>query len=459
MKNPILIPELRDLLSKNKIEILKNFIEEGHPKEIAEYIALLDPDEIWQILNTAALPQKVKIFSYLDMDVQVEMVSGTRKKNTTELLTEMSHDDRADLFQHLEKHVVDRLLVLLPLSERRDIINLTSYKEETAGAIMTTDFATLNENNSVQESIAKVRKDAPSKETIYYIYVTDDEGKLIGFVSLRKLIMSKPENKVRDVMKRDVKFTYTDDDRETAARKIEEYDLLALPVVDESVKLMGIVTYDDAMDILKEEQTEDLEKLMAISGGVESKSYLEVHALTHFKKRAFWVIILGLFGILTGMIIESFKSTLESLLILAFYMPLLNAAGGNTGSQSATVVMRSLTLSELTFRDIFRVIRKEFVISTFLSVCLGIIVFMRVYFFSSHGGIPEGITLENVSLVISMSLALQVIWSTVFGAVIPLVAQKVKVDPAIVSSPLLTTFVDMGGILIYFGVAKAVLGI
>ncbi len=459
MKNPILVPELRDLLSKDKYEIIKNFIEEGHPKEIAEYIALMDPDEIWKILNMAHVSQRAKIFSYLDMDVQVEMVSGERKKTTTELLTEMSPDDRADLFHHLDKHVADRLLVLLPLADRRDILNLTSYKEETAGAIMTTDFSTLNENDTVEQSISKVRKDAPSKETIYYIYVTDNQGKLIGFVSLRKLIMSRPEMRIGDVMKKDVKFTYTNEDRETAARKIEQYDLLALPVVDESVKLVGIVTYDDAMDILKEEQTEDLEKLMAISGGVESGTYLEVHALTHFKKRAFWVIVLGLFGILTGVIIESFRSTLESLLILAFYMPLLNAAGGNTGSQSATVVMRSLTLSELSFRDIFKVIRKEFIISAFLSVCLGFIVFMRVYFFSSSGGVPEGISLTSVSLVISVSLALQVVWSTVFGAVIPLIAQKLRVDPAIVSSPLLTTFVDMGGILIYFGVAKAILGI
>ncbi len=459
MKNPILVPELRDLLEKNKVDILKHFIEEGHPKEIAEYISLLDPDEIWQIINIAEIEQRVAIFSYLDMEVQVELVSGARKKHTTELLTEMSHDDRADLFQHLEKGVADRLLVHLPVSERRDVLKLTSYQEETAGAIMTTDFATLNENDSVESSIRKIRRDAPSKETIYYIYVTDDNDRLIGFVSLRKLIISKPDLKVKDLMKRDVIFTTTDADRESVARKIAEYDLLALPVVDESLKLIGIVTYDDAMDILKEEQTEDLEKLMAISGGVEDKSYLEVHALTHFKKRAFWVIVLGLFGILTGLIVESYKSTLEGLLILAFYMPLLNAAGGNTGSQSATVVMRSLTLNELNFHDVFQVIRKELIISTFLSLCLGLIVFLRVYFLTPGSGVPENFTLVNIALVISCALALQVVWSTIFGAVIPLVAQKVKIDPAIVSSPMLTTVVDMGGILIYFGLAKAFLGI
>jgi len=459
LKNPILVPELRDLLHRKKVGILKSFLEDGHPKETAEYLALLNPDEIWRIINLVNKELRVEIFSYLDMDVQVEMVSGTRKKNITELLMGMGHDDRADLFQHLEKDLVDRLLVLLPLSERSDIVKLTSYKEHTAGAIMTTDFATLNENDIVEKAIAKIRREAPSKETIYYIYVINDEGKLIGFVSLRKLIISRPKKKVRDIMKRDVKFAYISNDREIAARIIEEYDLLALPIVDEHEKLAGIVTYDDAMDILKEEQTEDLEKLMAISGGVENKTYLDVSFFTHFKKRAFWVIALGIVGILTAFIIEFFSGAIEALIVLTFYMPLLNAAGGNTGSQSATVVLRALTLNELNFKDIFKVIKKEFYVSLFLSLCLGAIVFSRVMLLTNPSSIPEEFTLISIAMVISFSLALQVLWATIFGGVIPIIATRFKLDPAVVSSPLLATFVDMGGVIIYFSVAKLVLGI
>lgn len=459
LKNPILVPELRDLLHKKKISILKSFLEEGHPKETAEYIALLNPDEIWRIINLVSKELRIEIFSYLDMDVQVEMVSGTRKKNITELLVGMSHDDRADLFLNLEKDMVDRLLVLLPLSERADVIKLTSYKEHTAGAIMTTDFATLYENDVVEKAIAKIRREAPSKETIYYIYVINNEGKLIGFVSLRKLIISRPKDKVADIMKRDVKFAYTSNDREVVARIIEEYDLLALPIVDEHENLAGIVTYDDAMDILKEEQTEDLEKLMAISGGVESKAYLDISFITHFRKRAFWVIVLGLVGILTAFIIEFFSSAIEALIVLTFYMPLLNAAGGNTGSQSATVVLRALTLNELVFKDIFKVIKKEFFVSLLLSVCLGMIVFSRVILLTDSSSIPEQFTLMGVAFVISLSLALQVLWATIFGAVIPMIATKIRVDPAVVSSPLLATCVDMGGVVIYFSVARLVLGI
>ena len=272
MKNPILVPELRELLRKKRFAVLKEFIDEHHEREIAEYLGLLRPDEILRILNLTGLYKRAEIFSYLDMDVQVELVSGESKKNVAELLMQMSPDDRADLFQHLEKSVADKLLLLLPLNERLDVIRLTSYLEETAGAIMTTDYATLLETDRVEQAIKKLRREAPSKETIYYSYVTDDGGRLIGFVSLRNLILARPRRRVESVMKRDIIFARVDDDREKAAGLIAEYDLIALPIVDHSERLVGIITHDDAMDIMRDEQTEDMERLMAISGGVDRKS-------------------------------------------------------------------------------------------------------------------------------------------------------------------------------------------
>jgi magnesium transporter len=300
MKNPILVPELRELLKRKRFSILQSFMEEGHAREIAEYVTMLSPDEIWKLLNLVDKHRMVDIFSYLDMDVQVEMASGSTKKNITQLLKEMSHDDRADLFQHLDRDIADRLLVLLPVVERADIIKLTSYREETAGAIMTTDFITLNENDTVEKSIRKIRREAPSKETIYYVYVIDNDRRLIGFISLRKIILSQPKQKIGDIMKREVIYAHVSDDQESAARLIDEYDLIALPIVDAGERLAGIITYDDAIDIIREEQTEDMEKLMAISGGVEDRSYLDLPAHVHFKKRVFWVVILGMFGLVTG---------------------------------------------------------------------------------------------------------------------------------------------------------------
>lgn len=459
MKNPILVPELRDLLRKRRFAVLREFIEEHHEREIAEYLALLRPDEILKILNLADLYRRAEIFSYLDMDVQVELVSGASKKNIAELLMQMSPDDRADLFQHLEKDVADKLLLLLPLNERLDVIRLTSYSEETAGAIMTTDYATLLETDRVEQAIKKLRKEAPSKETIYYSYVTDDTGRLIGFVSLRNLILARPRQRVESVMKRDIIFARVDDDQEKAAKLIAEYDLIALPIVDHNERLVGIITHDDAMDIIRDEQTEDMERLMAISGGVEDKPYLDIPAFTHFRKRVVWVVILAILGLVSGLIIEGFKDALEQLIILTFYMPLLNSTGGNTGSQSATVVLRAIALNELYPEDIGRVIWKEFLVSAMLCVCLGALTYARVLLLSNTADIPSHFTLNNIAIVISIALSVQVVWSTVFGAIIPIIAIKLKQDPAVISSPTLATLVDMGGITIYFTIARMVLGI
>lgn len=459
MKNPILIPEIRELLRAKKFSDLKFFLEDSHALETAEFLSLLTPNEIWRILSLTDVHNRAEIFSYFDMDVQVQMVSGAMKKHISALLKSMSHDDRADLFQHLEKEIAGKLLVLLPLQERSDVIRLTSYLEGTSGAIMTSDFAKLNENETVKKAVSKIRNEAPSKETIYYIYVTDDNERLIGFVSLRKLIVSKPGQRISELMKRDIVFARTDDDQEKAAHLIEEYDLIALPIVDQAERLVGIITYDDAIDIIREEQTEDLEKLMAISGGVEEKTYLNVSAFTHFKKRAFWVILLGMFGLVTGLVIQGFQKTLESLIVLTFYMPLLTATGGNTGSQSATVVMRSLTLKELFAGDIIKVIKKEFLISAMLSLCLAAIVFFRVFILTGSGAVPAEFSITRIAVVISVSLALQVIVSTVLGAIVPITATRFKIDPALISSPLLATVVDMSGILIYFTTAKIILGI
>ncbi len=459
MKNPILVPELRDLLKRRKFQVLKSFLDDHHEKEIAEFLGLLTPDEIWKILNLADIYARAKIFVYLDIEVQVQMVSGELKKNVNELLMQMSHDDRADLFQHLEKDVADKILLMLPTRERTDIIRLTSYSEQTAGAIMTTDFATLHEDFSVEKSIRMIRKVAPSKETIYYIYVTDEQDRLVGFVSLRKLILSKPKQKIADIMKRDVIFIHVDEDREKAANLIDEYDLIALPVVDFSKRLLGIITHDDAIDVIREEETEDLEKLMAISGGVEEKPYLEIPAHIHFKKRVFWVIILGIVGLLTGIIIQGFQGTLEKLIILTFYMPLLTSAGGNTGSQSASVVIRAIALNELYPKDLIKVIKKEFIISLGLCISLGLITYFRIIIFPGSESLSSEFNLTTIAFLIALALGIQVMWSTVFGAVIPIIATKLKLDPAVISSPALTTLVDMGGITIYFTIAKLLLGI
>lgn len=459
MVNSLLVPEFRDLLKRKKFDFLREFIGEIHAKEAAELLAPLTPGDIWKILNLVDEHKRAEVFAYLDMDVQVDMISAGLKRHVLDLLTPMSKDDRADLFLHLDKNVADKLLTYLPARERTDVLHLTSYEDGTAGALMTSDFVALHEKDSVAEAVKKIRKTAPGKETVYYTYVLDAEGVLIGFVSLRKLILSKPQVKVREIMKSDIVVVEATEDQEKASNLINRYDLIAIPVVNSEHKMLGIITYDDAIDIIREEQTEDMERLMAISGPVEEKPYLDIGILTHFKKRVLWVIILGFFGILTGMIIQGYQRTLESLIILTFYMPLLNAAGGNTGSQSATVVLRSLALGELSPPDIFRVLRKEFFVSMLLALCLGAITFFRVHLLTDPSQIGGHFSLLSVATVIGLALSVQVVWSTIFGAIIPIIATKLKIDPAVFSSPALTTIVDMGGIVIYFTTARLILGI
>ncbi len=460
MKNPILVPEIRDLLKRKRYKIIKSFLDDQHPKEIAEYLGMLQPEEIWKILDLVDQYQRAEIFTYFDIDDQSRLAAPDFRRNIKELLLNMSHDDRADMFQHLDRDMVNRLLLLMPPKERADIINLTGYREETCGAIMTTDFATLLEDDSVERAIKKIRRDAPGKETIYYIYVTDVEGMLKGFVSLRKLILSRPKQKVKNIMRREIIYAYVDDDQEDASSLIEEYDLLALPVVDSDGRLAGIITYDDAIDIIRDEHTEDMEKFMAISGGVEEAGYLEVSPYTHFKKRVGWVIVLAAMQFISGLIIQGFSDTLQNFIILAYYMPLLNSTGGNTGSQSATMVIRALALNELTFRDVLRVMKKELVVSLLISVCVGVLIFLRVFVFpGSHAEAPAGISIVRIAYMLSLALSVQVVWATILGAMVPLVATRFKIDPAVVSSPAISTLVDVGGIAIYFATAKLILGI
>ncbi|OQC66664.1 MAG: Magnesium transporter MgtE [candidate division Hyd24-12 bacterium ADurb.Bin004] len=287
----------------------------------------------------------------------------------------------------------------------------------------------------------------------------DDRRKLLGFVSLKDLIIARREARVSDIMHGEVIFSRVEDDQEDAARKIQKYDLIALPVLDGDDALVGIITYDDAIDVITQEHTEDMEKFMAIAGSHEAGVYLKTSAWVHFKNRAYWIVGLAALGLVSGVIIHRFEATLMKLLILALYMPMLADTGGNTGSQSATVVVRALALGEITPRDVARVLFKEFKISVLLAVILGVISWGKVMFLSQGAEIPAGFSLARIGGAIAIALGLQVVTATLIGALLPLGAARMKWDPAVVASPALTTIVDITGLLIYFTTARLLLGV
>lgn len=459
MPNVLLVPELRELLEKKEYDILIDFCSSGHPAEIADFISALNPEEIREILLLLNPELRANIFSQLNEDLQLEITEKMDRRQLAQLITDMSSDDRVDLFKNLPEKTRNSLLPALAQAERDDILKLAKYKEKTVGAVMTSEYAALPAYITVKEALDKLRKEAPDKETIYYIYVIDENRKLIGFVSLKDLILAKENEKIANIMERNVISVNVNEDQEEAARKIQKYDLLAIPVIDDDNTLLGILTHDDVLDIVTQEQTEDIEKLMAISGEHKPGEYLAKSVWRHFLNRVYWIVSLAIIGLISGMIIHNFEKVLTQLIILALYMPMLADTGGNTGSQAATVVIRALALKEISPKDFFKVLFKELRIAILLSLVLGIITLTKVIFLSHDTEIPSGFTLPQIGIVIAVALSLQVIVSTLIGSVLPLIAVLLKIDPAVVASPALTTIVDITGLLIYFTTAKLLLGL
>lgn len=459
MKNLLLYPELKELIKLEDWDTFREICDELHPAEIAELISAVEPEEVWKFLEKLDLPRRTEIFIHLDLDLQTEIAEILDRKKLAELLTEMPADDRVDLFKKFPKEKQELILPALAQAEREDIRRLASYPERSAGSIMTSEYVSIPENITVAEAINKIRLEAPQKETIYYSYVINEKRQLIGFVSITDLILANPNSLIKDIMHTDIIYATVDEDQETAARKIQMYDLVALPVVNGNNVLVGIITHDDALDVITQEHTEDMEKLMAITGSHEAGVYLKTSSFKHFKNRSVWVVSLAALGLVSGMIIHSFEETLANLMILALYMPMVADTGGNTGSQSATVVVRALALREISFADIFKVIWKELKVSILLAMVLGILSYLKVLFLSADSEIPNGFSLGKIGFVIALALSIQVITATLIGAILPLIASRFKLDPAVVASPALTTIVDITGLLIYFSTAKILLGI
>mgnify|MGYP005852866625 CR=1 FL=1 len=455
MKNELLIPELRELLENQEHEVIRTFCDENHPETVVDLIDALETPEIWRVLNTTDTRRRAEIFSYFDTDRQVQLVTGQNRTDIARLIEEMPPDDRADLVQRLDPGIRDEILPLVAKAEREDIRKLVQYRDGTAGAVMSTDYATLRAGAGVNQAIDQLRTQAPAKETIYYVYVVDDQRRLIGFVSLTDLIMARPGQTIADVMHTDVIRVNVRDDQERAARIIEKYDLIAVPVVDEANVLVGIITHDDAFDIIRQEQTEDVEMLMAIGGRHEAAAYLRTSAWQHFKNRAGWLVILGLLGMISGAIVQNFEGLLLQFAILATFMPMLADTGGNAGSQSATLVIRALALGEVTPRDVLRILVKELWVSIPLALVLALVAVVRVMFYTGRAETDYSVWV--IGLAVGAALAAQVITSTLIGALLPIAAARLRFDPAVVASPALTTVVDITGLLIFFGTAQWIL--
>ena len=459
MKTPFVVSDLQRLLSENEHDSLRALCSSGHPGLIAEVVAELDPSEAALVVAMLEPRRSAEIFGYLPEELQLELVALLRRRVFAQIISHMSPDERADLLQELPPEKREVLLPGLAQAEREDIRKLASYREGTTGAVMTSDYTTLSPNLTVEEAIQKLRREAPDKETIYYTYVVSTDRKLLGFVSLKDLIIAKPVLRVDRIMHREIIYAHVDDDQEETAQKIANYDLLALPVINGQGVLVGIVTYDDAIDIIHQEHTEDMEKFMAIGGGHEAEVYMQTSSWGHFKNRCVWIVILAFLGLVSGFIVQSFEGLLLQFTILATFMPMLADTGGNTGSQSATLVVRALAMKEITPSDLPRVLLKEFFVALPLGLLLATLAFWRVFLFAGNAKMPEGYSLLALGTAVGIALGMQVVTSTLIGALLPLGAARLRLDPAVVASPALTTIVDITGLFIYFTIARLLLGI
>jgi magnesium transporter len=441
----LLLPELREILDTKDYKELQEFCESAHPAVIAELISGLTCEELWTVLRNITPALRVEIFSHLDESLQVEIARALRRDELAGLLADMSHDDRADLFKKIPKSLREAVLPAMAMAEREDIRKLAAYQEGTAGAVMTSDYAALSPELTAYQAIERLRQVAPDKETIYYAYVLDRDRKLLGFVSLKDLILAKRDDRVEDIMHGEVISVRVEDDREEVAHKIQKYDLLALPVVNSEGALVGIVTYDDIQDIIEEEATEDFHRF----GGLTYKTdgldlnIREAGFLTMLKKRLPWLLALVFVNIFSGAGIAYYEKTIAAAVSLVFFLPLLIGSGGNAGSQTATLVVRAMAVGDIRMSDWLRLLGREVAVALGIGAVMGAAVYAIGIFRSG----PE------VAVVVAMAMVVNVLFGSLVGMSLPFLLIRLKLDPAAASAPLIASIADIAGVLIYFGLA------
>jgi magnesium transporter len=456
MANVLFGPEVRLMLQENDSAGMKAFCENLHPATVAETLSdEFKVEEVWRFLSSTGIRNQAAIFEYFPIDWQVQMAEGTGRQHMARLIEQMSSDDRADLLRRLMPRVADSLLRLVDEADRRDIAALVRHEENTAGALMTTEYAWVPSHITAAEALDRLRLQAPDSETIYYVFVLGEDRKLLGVVSLRDLILAPRHALIRDLMDSEPVSVKQTDDREHLAAELARYDLLAIPVVDDQGRLVGIVTHDDAIDVVVQEATEDVHRLGAV--GPMGENYLEVNFVTVWRNRAFWLACLFVGGIFTVTALAQFQSELAAVFILTLFIPLCISTGGNSGSQAATLITRALALGQISERDWLRVLRHELLMGLALGTSLGLIGFgiaLATHALVDHPPEQEPPSPVLFGLVIFQAVVCICLWGTVVGSMLPLVFRRLGIDPGIASSPFVATLVDVTGILIYFTIAR-----
>lgn len=429
------------LLAQREFKAVRSILDVMNEVDIASLLSTLSDKELALAFRLIPKDKAAEVFSNMDSSMQTYLVTMFTEKELKELLDDLYMDDTVDMLEELPANLVKRILATVSASDRSMINQLLNYPEDSAGSIMTTEYVDLREEMTVGQAMAHIKKTGIHKETIYTCYITE-RRKLVGIVSAKDLMTTDDDVPIKDLMETEIISVYTHADQEQVAQLFTKYDLLALPVIDQDGRMVGIVTFDDAMDVMVDEATEDITKMAAINPS--EKTYFETSVLQHAKNRIPWLLILMFTSIITGTIITRYENAFAAIPLLVSFIPMLMDTGGNCGSQSATLIIRGIALDEIRFTDLFKVMFKEFrislIVGAFLAVANGIRIFIQY-----HN--------PGLAVVIACSLMGTVIMAKLVGCILPLLAKKVNLDPAIMASPLITTLVDTFSILIYFNIA------
>lgn len=434
-----------ELLENRNFRELKEILENMHPFDIAEILEELDNKQMILVFRLLEKDEAAETFTEMNSETRQVLLNALTDSEIKEFMDEMHLDDTVDVLGEMPANVVDRLLMATDEETRKQINTLLNYPDDSAGSIMNVEYIAFNKEMTVEEAILKIRQVGLNRETIYTCYVLE-KRRLIGAISLRELLTSGDNRTIEEIMETNVLYVNTHDDQEEAVNIISNYNLIALPVVDNDMRMVGIVTVDDAMDVMEEEATEDMSMMAGIVASEDS--YFETSTWQHAKSRIPWLLFLMLSATLSGLVLGRFNDFIALFPVFNTFVPMLTGTGGNCGSQSSTLIIRGLATEEIEFKDIFRVLFKEMRVAAFVGLMLAVVNGIRILLMYNGDVV--------LALTLGVTLLCTVVLAKVIGCILPLFAKKVGLDPALMAAPLITTLVDTGTILLYFTIATSI---
>ena len=440
---------LNELIKTKQYTTLRQDLSEMNDADVAAFLEEIDIEDAVKVLRILPKSMAADVFSYLEIENQTTFIQRLSDKDAAGIINNLMADDAADLMEEMPANIVKRLLAGASAEARRDINHLLNYPEDSAGSVMTVEYVDLKEDNTVKQAIERIRKIGIDSETINICYVLDSKRTLVGTVALRYLLLMDEDEVIGDIMHENVVSIHTLTDQEEVAHTFQKYDFTAMPVVDNENRMVGIITVDDVVDIMEEEATEDIEKMAAIVPS--DKPYMKTNAFEIWKKRMPWLLLLMVSATFTGKIISNFEDSLSACAILVAYIPMLMDTGGNAGSQASVTVIRGLSLDEVEFKDLFRVIWKEIRVALMCGVSLAVANFIKLLLLDRVE--------VNVALVVCVTLVIVVLIAKLVGCTLPMFAKKIGFDPAVMASPFITTIVDALSLMVYFNLATSLLHI